>query len=197
MKLFDTTLPQNFSKGLFEEKNFDLAAEHTDKILYTAFVGTSTLLSGAKSKDRPTAFIFEKIDSEIIAAAIVQCIPDETAGTEKWNLVWTFDAADIPENALRISLKDPNTHSYFRAIAGDKWGIRFKDVACLTVLLTYSLEQLKKWLDENALEDKEVSIELEGVFQARVGVEDGQKVFALEPDGQVKRLIKDDASIEQ
>lgn len=197
MKLFDTTLPQNFSKGLFEEKNYDLAAEHTDKILYTVFMGTSNLLSGAKSKERPTAFLFEKIDGTVIAAAIVQCIPDETSGTEKWNLVWTFESSDIPENALRISLKDPQTYSYFRAVAGDKWGLKFKDAACLTILLTYSLEQLKKWLDENALEDKEVSIELDGVFQARVGVEDGQKVFALEPDGQVKRLIKDDASIEQ
>jgi hypothetical protein len=54
-----------------------------------------------------------------------------------------------------------------------------------------------KWLDENAKMDEEVTIEQDGVFQARVGIEAGQKVFSLEPAGEIKMLIKDDASVEK
>lgn len=198
MKLFETTLPQMYSKGLFEEKNYDLAPEHSDKILYTVFTATAELLNSAKSKDRPVAFVFETIDEKLVAAAIVQYFANEDASKPgNWSLVWTFNREDIPEGALTINLKDTQTHSYFRSIAGEKWGIKFKDPACLVTLTTYALEIVKKWLDENASETNEVSVELDSIFQARVAVEDGQKVFALEPAGEIKMLIKDDASIEK
>lgn len=198
MKLFETTLPQNYSKGLFEEKNYDLAPEHTDKIAYVLFTATSDLLNAAKNKDIPTAFVYERIDGSVLAAAIVQFFPNEDPTKPgNWSLVWTFDEADIPEGTNRISLKDTNTHSYFRAIAGEKYGMKFKDPGCLTTLLTYIIEQIYKWLDENAAEGKEVSVEQDAVFQARVAVEEGVKVFALEPAGEIKMLIKDDAAIER
>ena len=198
MKLNDSTLPQNFSKCLFEEKNYDLAAEHTDKFSYVLFTAVSNLLNGAKSKERPTSFEFETIDGNLVAAAICQYFPNEDPEKPgNWSLVWTFDKADIPENCNRISLKDPQTHSYFRSIAGDKYGIRFKTPESLVSLMTIILEQIHKWLDENAKENEEVSIEQDAVFQARVAVEGGQKVFALEPAGEIKMLIKDDAAIEK
>lgn len=198
MKLTETTLPQNYSKGLFEEKNYDLAPEHMDKITYTVFTATSNLLNGVKSKEKAAAFLFERIDGTVVAAAVVKYFPNEDESKPgNWNLSWTFEESDIPEDALRISLKDPQTHSYFRAVAGEKWGIKFKDVACLVTLLTYSLEQIRKWLDENASETEEVKVEQEAVFQARVAVENGEKVFALEPAGEIKMLIKDDATIEK
>lgn len=198
MKLFETTLPQNYSKGLFEEKCFDLAPEHTDKICYTAFTAVSNILNGAKSKDHPTSFEFNTIDGKLVAVAIVQYFPNEDASKPgNWSLVWSFDEADIPQGTNRINLKDPNSHTYFRAVAGDKYGIRFRDPSSLTTLTTYIFEHIRKWLDENAEENKEVSVELDSVFQARVAVENGEKVFALEPAGEIKMLIKDDAAIEK
>lgn len=198
MKILETTLPQNYSKGLFEEKNYDLAAEHTDKIAYILFTAVSNLLNGSKSKDRPVSFELNEVDGKVIAAAIVQYFPNEDDSKPgNWNLVWTFDEADIPENANRISITNPNSHSYFRSVAGDKYGIRFKDPTCLTTMLTYLVSQIRKWLDENAKEGEEVSVEQDAVFQARVAIEGGQKVFSLEPAGEIKMLIKDDASIEK
>ena len=64
-------------------------------------------------------------------------------------------------------------------------------------MLTYLLQQIYKWLDENAKEGEEVIVEQDGIFQARVAVENGEKVFAIEPAGEVKMLIKDDAAIEK
>ena len=56
--------------------------------------------------------------------------------------------------------------------------------------------QLRKWLDENTKSSEEALIELDGVFQARGAIEGGEKVFAIEPAGEIKILIKDDAAIE-
>lgn len=202
MKLFDTSLPQNYSKGLFEEKNYDLSDTHTDKMFDVLFTATAGLLNDIKTKQRPVAFTFNKIDNSFVAGAVCQFFENEDSSKPgNWSLVWTFDENDIPQNGadtgLVLNLKDPQTHSYFRGIAGEKYGMRYKDPACLVTCLTYLLEQLYKWLDENAAENKEVSVEQDGIFQARVAVEGGAKVFAIEPAGEIKMLIKDDAAIEK
>ena len=198
MKLFDTQMPQMYSKALFEEKCTDLAPEHTGKMLDVVFTGTANLLNQAKSKDKATVFTFRKINGDLIAAAMVRFFENEdTNNPGNWSLVWTFDDADIPEGALTIDLSDSQTHSYFRAVAGEKYGMRFEDTAAMTDCLTYALIHVKKWLDENAKEGAEVSLEFDGFFQARVAIENGEKVFAIEPDGEIKNLIKDDAAIEK
>lgn len=198
MKLNDSALPANYIKGLYEEKCYDLAPEHTDKILDVLFTGTSNLLGQIKSKEQPTALVFETVDGKFIAAAIVRCIENEdSSNPDAWNLVWTFYESDLPENTKIISLKDQMAHPYFRSIAGEKYGFRFKDTGSLLTLLTYALEHIRKWLDENASETETVVIEQDAVFQARVAVENGEKVFAIEPMGEIKKLIKDDASLEK
>lgn len=198
MKFTETTLPQNYSKGIFEEKCLDLAPEHADKIADVLFTATANLLNQAKSKDRATVFAFNKIDGSLIAAAIVRFFENEDAANPgNWSLVWTFDQADIPEGSFIIDLKNPDTYSYFITVAGEKYSMGFAQSSDIVDCTTYLLMQIKKWLDENAKENEVVSVELPGVFQARVAVENGEKVFAIEPDGEVKNLIKDDAGIEK
>ena len=142
--------------------------------------------------------LLHRHNSLIYFDTIVQYFENEDPSNPgNWNLVWSFDENDIPDGANRINFKDPASHPYFRAIAGDKYGIRFKDPSAIVTLHTYFFEQLRKWLDENADANKEVSIELETIFVARVAVENGEKVFALEPAGEMKVLIKDDAAIEK
>jgi hypothetical protein len=72
----------------------------------------------------------------------------------------------------------------------------FKDVSAITEINRYLLVQIKKWLDENAKEGEEVGVEEPGIFQASVVVENGEKVFSLVPEGEIKKLIKDDSAIE-
>ena len=40
-------------------------------------------------------------------------------------------------------------------------------------------------------------VEQDAIFQARVAVENGEKVFAIEPAAEIKVLIKSDAMIEK
>ena len=198
MKLLETQLPGMYSKGLFEEKCLDLAPEHMDKMFDTLFTGVSNLLNHSKSMEHPVAFTFRKIDKSFIAGALVQFFDNEDKSNPgNWSLVWTFDEVDIPDTALKIDFSDPQTHSYFIATAGEKYGMQFKSDAMLADCLTYALIQLKKWLDENVAEDKTIGIECDGLFKARVAIESNEKAFALEADGEIKNLIKDDAAIEK
>lgn len=198
MKLFDTNLPALYSKYLFEEKKADLSADHTDKMADVLFTGIANILKQAKSIEKPACFMITKIDGSLILAAIIQYFENEDKDMSgNWSLVYTFNEADIPENALKINLNDVNTHSYFRAVAAEKYGMRFDDPDAVVDCMEVFAIQLKHWLDINAKEGAETTVELEGIFEARSAVEGGEKVFALTPGSEIKVLIKDDSAIEK
>lgn len=193
MEFVSTNLPHNISHGLYHEKGYDLAETHVDKIFYTMFYGVSNLLKDNKSMEKPTTFVINEVNGKPIAGATVEFFKD----SNNWSLTWTIEPENIPADSNKLDLQNDLTHSYFRTIAGEKWGMRFRDRTALITMLTYSIEQLYKWLDENAKEGSVVEIELDGVFKASVEVKDGKKVFAVEPMGEVKTMIKDDSGIEK
>lgn len=200
MKLFDTTLPQNYSKALFEEQCLDIAEEHTDKMFDVMFTGSANLLKAVRSQDKAAVFKVNNLNGSMVAAAICRYFKNEEDETKpgNWSLVWTFYESDIPEDAIVIDLGNTQCHAYFIATAGKKYGICFKDAGCLVNTLGYTIIQLKKWLDENAKEGSDVMVEQDGIFQARVAVnKNGVKEFALEPAGEIKNLIKGDDEIEE
>lgn len=198
MKLFDTNLPHNFSKGLYEECDLTFNAQYIDKVIDVIFTGTVLFLNGAKKIDTPVALVFEREDKSVIAAAIVQYFDnDDKSNPGNWNLVFTLDENDIPENANIFYASNPSVHPFLRSVAADKYHFIFDAPNSLVLLPRYFFENLRKWLDENAKENEEISIDLDGVFQARAAVEGGEKVFSIEPAGEIKMLIKDDSAIEK
>ena len=197
MKLSETSMPQNYSKGLLEDKLYDIAPDHTGKFGYILFHGVASLLAANKDKNKPVAFILNRMDGKVVAVAILQFFDNDKNNPGNWSLVWSFDEADVPADAKKIFLKDANSHPFFVAVAANRYDMEFKTEPAIIDLLTYFMEILYKWLDENAKPDEEVVIEQEGVFQARVGFENGEKVFSIEPAGEIKMLIKDDAAIEK
>ena len=197
-KLSDTDLPDHFSRRLFKERGLDLAGEHMYKVFDAAVTGTANLLRHAKSMERPTAYIIRRFDNLFIVGCVVQYFPNsDDSNPGNWSMVWTFNEADIPENALKIEMSNGDTHSYIIAVAGDKYGMKYPDDSSFMATNIVAFQELKQWLDENAKEGEEVGVEAEGLFQARVAVENGEKVFAIEADGEIKNLIKDDAAIEK
>ena len=201
MKILESNLASNISKGLMEDKDYDLAPEYIPRLFKIAFFGVSYLLAAKRKEsntDKPVAFIIDDSFGKVVACAILQKIDgvDETL-PDSWNLVWSFDPADVPENADVAHLSHSGTHPFFETVAAKRCNSEFKSSAHLINLITYIFEMLRKWLDENANESEIVSIEQDGVFEARVAVEDGVKVFAIEPSGEVKIVIKDDTAIEK
>lgn len=199
MKLLETQLPALYSQCLHDKYRWDFGPAHLEKIYDILFTASANLLSNIKSKEKPAALVLKAVNGVFIAAGFVQYFEnaDDANQPGNWSLAWTFNEEDVPENALICSLGDGQVQPYFISYAGDKFGLQFKDSAAFESLLVESVIYLKKWLDENASETEEVKIELDGVFVGRVAVENGEKVFAIEMDGLVKQLIKDDASIEK
>lgn len=198
-QIFDTSFPENYSKGLYDNYNYDLNATHTGIVADVTFSSIASVLNSVKSPDHPAAFIVDKSDKTFVAAGVIQYFPNETDPKKpgNWSLIFTFNENDIPSDAVKYNLTDTQVHSYFRAIGGDKYHMKFHSPESVVIVPSYFFAKLYDWLDANAKENEEVCIAQEGVFQARVAMEGGEKVFAIEPDGEIKVLIKDDASIQK
>lgn len=201
MKILESSLADIVSKGLIEDKKYDLPPEFIPRLYTVAFYGTSHILASRRKQNnnsKPIAFIIDDMYGKVVACVILQLIDSaDPSVPDSWNLVWSFDATDIPENADVAHLKDDLTHPIFETVAHKMANAEFKTGSHLVNLLTYIFEMLRKWLDENAKEGEEVSIQQDGVFEARVAIENGEKIFAIEPAGEVKIIIKDDAAIEK
>ena len=196
MKFSETKLPMYWSDRLYQEHQFNFDGAHFDKCVYTLFVATTELLNKAKSKEKPTSLIFEKLNNVFLAGATVEFISGENGEPGSWALSWTFDENDLPANTNKIYFNDVRSFSYFKSASVSKWGMNFKTDSNLVIIMLECLEDIKSWLDENAKEGEEVSIEVPDICQARVIIENGIKIFSLEADGPVKMGIKDDASLE-
>lgn len=198
IKLMESQIPQNYSTGLYSEKDYDLSADHTNIVADILFTGVAQCLGDVKDRKFPSAFVFEANNKDFIAAAIVQYFEnkDDPSKPGNWSYTWTWYKDDVPANSKIYRTTQQELSSYFRGVSQGKYGMAFKDVAGITEVNRYLLVQIKKWLDENAKEGEEVGVEEPGIFQASVVIEDGEKVFSLVPEGEIKKLIKDDSAIE-
>ena len=198
-KLQESVIPQRYVVGLCDELCYDFDQEHVYKILDSLVTGVSNCLSDIKSKDYPVAFEFREPNKTFICAALVQYFPNEDDATKpgNWNYSWTFNEDDVPKNARVCQPYDPQLFCYFRAAAHTKFGMIFEKLEFMGDMFRYLLTTIKQWLDENAAEGEVMGIELDDVIQFRVAIEDGEKVMSIEPSGEVKQLIKDDAAIEK
>ena len=198
VKLNETNIPQNFSTGMYNDKGYDLSRDHTSLIADILFTGVSECLGDVKTKEHPVAFVFKKNNDEFIAAAVVQYIEnkDDKNKAGAWSYVWTWDQDDVPKNARLVGPENAEMGVYFRGVSKNKYGAAFRDQAAIIEVTRYFLETLSKWLEENASESEEIAVEEPGVFQAAIAIENGVRVKSLVPEGEIKKLIKDDSAIE-
>ena len=194
--LLDTKIPMIYQTGMYSEKMMNVSWEYIDKILTTLVAGTAECLAAIKSKDYPVAFVFRQTNEEFIAASMVEYFEGAKGEAGNWSLTWTFDEKDIPDNARRVSIFDNDFISFFKGSAFNRYGMIFDQNDYANTMFTYLLTVIKKYLLDNASETEEWGVKLDGVIQFRVAIEDGEKVISAEPDGEIKQLIKDDASIE-
>lgn len=197
MNILETQLPSMYSQHLHDNM-YNMAPQYIDKVADILFSGSASLLSDIKSPERPAALVFYNINKTFVAAGIVEYFENtDESNPGNWSLSWTFNESDLPENVFTVQLSDSKVQPHFTSLAMSKFGMQFINTAAMENLLTDFLIYLKKWLDENAKEGEEVTIEQDGVFVATVAVENGEKVFALSVEGEIKQYIKNDAGIEK
>lgn len=193
----DTKIPSMVTTGLYSEKAFDVSADMAEKLLDVMVYAVTDALNDIKSLETPVAFRFAKQNGDFIGAAVVQFFPNEDKTKPgNWNYSWTFTEVDVPTNAQIKTLYDSDLISYFRGASISKYGFDVHKSEYFGDTMCYLLQMIKKWLDDNASEAEEQGVALDGVIQFRVAVENGEKVFSAEPDGEIKQLIKDDKAIE-
>lgn len=197
-KITETAIPQNFSSGIYNDMSYDLSSSFVPAVADIIFTSIAQALGDMKKKDTPVAFIVKKANDDFIAGAVIRYIPNEDDNTKpgSWNYSWTWYKDDIPSNALLKDLSNPEIYTFYRLVGQGKYSAAFRSQVAIIDLTRYFLETLSKWLDDNASETEEVGVEMEGVFEASVSVEDGVIVKSLVPKGEIKELIKDDSKLE-
>lgn len=195
VKLMESQVPEITSRMINTDHELSLSAAVMDKIADVTFTAVSNLLKALKETNCPAVFVFDELNGDVIAAAIVEYHEAEDKSQPgNWSYVWTFDKADIPEGAKIYTISNQMTHPYFVSTAGSKYHFGYETDSYIAIIHNCFLKVLKKYLDDNATEG--ITIELDGIFQARAAVEDGEIVKSIEVVGETKALIKSDDDVE-
>lgn len=192
MKLQESALLGNVSRTL-EAEGFILDAPFVPAVLESIIESSSDFLRRVKSKDK-TALVYKDIKGNFIVAAVLEYNENPEEGQDNYNYYWTFDAADI-EDAKTYDSTEARVQSLFATRISETHSLR-PETQHLVIMQEKLLVGLSDYLQENAKEGEEFQLEDEGYFLASVGVENGVIVKSLLPDGPMKTLIKDDATVE-
>ena len=195
MKLAESTLIENF---IVEAKNIGTLLEPTDvlRIVETVVAGSSDFLAQVKSKDAGVALTFDNTKGEMIMAAVVVYNENEDGdGQGNWNYFFTFDPKDI-EGMRHYQISLTQVHSVIARRGYELCRIRFATPNLITEYSVIFATLMREFLETNAKDGEEFTVEHEGYFLATSAVEDGVVEKSFLPDGAMKRLIKDDAATE-
>ena len=106
------------------------------------------------------------------------------------------DLKDIKEGN-KYGVSDNKFIQTVGSVAYELHGVRFMQPQYSVIMFRSVIQTMLEWLDTNAKDGEELSIELDGYFIATIGVEDGEKIISITPDGALKRKVKDDAGLEE
>lgn len=180
--------------------------DRPERIVKGFFAATAAYLSKVKvsKADEAVALVLTDTAGNFKFASIVEYHenndnPDEPGN---WSYVMTFDSKaldNIEKNkGLKKLLYTSNAFgAVFDKVAYDVAGIQFMHQNYMIDASILVIDTLLQVLDREAKEGEIVDIELPGYFTASVSVEDGEKVFAITPDGHMKQIIKDDTALDK
>ena len=195
-KIMETTIPETWSQEMDDQYDNILHPTACEKIANTLVEGVSACLNAMKRTDKPVAFVFEEINETFVAGAVVEYHAGKNDDPGNWSYIWTFSADDIPENAKVVKATDLSTHNFFTSAAMRKYSFTINP-EFIAAIYTVLLKVMSKYLEDNASKDDINGVEIPGVLQAQAAIEGDEIVKSVEPLGEMKVLIKDDAAIEK
>lgn len=194
-KLQETSIPVNLAQ-VIKTLGWGLEPTEIGFIYDTTVMAISDFLSQSKSKENKTALAIKDMKGNLVVAGIVTYHKNENEEMPgNWSYEFTFNEEDLKGCNVKLST-DPHFQRVFAKTLNRLFGVEFNDILAMQPCVEEGINVLKQWLDVNAKENEEVSVEQPGYFVASVSIENGEKVFAIVPDGAMKRLIKDDSALE-
>ena len=198
IKLIESNVPQLFSQAA-RTYAIDWAASDTKDIIECFVTGFSRFLGIVKSKEEKScAVAINDLKGNMRFAAIVRYHENEEDPERpgNWSYEMTFNPEDIKDVVNVYVTTDVRFVKVLQEVTYNLKFIKYNSVAMIEELLQSFVDSITEFLDSNAKQDEAVDLVFDGFFTASVAVEDGEKVMGIVPDGAMKRLIKDDSSLE-
>ena len=190
MKLRESVLLQNVESAL-TATGFNLPEQYVPEVLEAIVESASDKLRMSKTKGK-TALVFKDMKGNFLIAAIVNYHENPEEGQDNYNYYWSFDEGDIAEATVYEST-EANYQSFFRQRMQQTHAL---DPKHEVIMIEKTLMELIDYMRVNAKEGEEFTLEDDGYFVVTSGVEDDKVVMSFLPDGPMKVLIKDDATVE-
>lgn len=199
VRLGESSIPSELMNAVNVDLKYDWDPADTEPIYMCLFTAIAKTPSFFKSKEDGGKRAFEVVDykGNFLLGAYVVYTPGSTeAMPGNWSFAFTFDRDDIKDIPKIIN----NHENSFQKILGDvvlellSWrycNTNFQDGLTLVLIQT-----LVNCLDTNAAEGAKFIITLPEVFDAISTIEDGEKVFAIEPSARLSRIVKGDGEIQ-
>lgn len=180
--------------------------DRPERIVKAFFASSAAYLSKVKvsKADEAVALVLTDIAGNFKFAGIVEYHenkenPDEPGN---WSYVMTFDPKTLEnleknKTVKKLLYSSDAFKAVFDKVSYDVAAIQFQHQTYMFDACLLVVDTLLQVLDREAKEDEVVDIELPGYFTASVSVEDGEKVFAITPDGHMKQVIKDDTALDK
>lgn len=200
--MIENAMPVEYNNVLLSidpKRPFTTPTEFMNDALKIPVHAISTYLAMKKSREdvNGTSLIVRDASGNFIIAGIVKYhAPEQMDQAGNWSYEFTFNEEDVKE-----------THQYvindttFTAIAmkvSHNHSLVIKDETYVFNLVLAFFIALKNVLSDNIVlhPEEEVEIESDGYFIATCAIEDGEKVYSLVPSGDMKKIIKDDSTLE-
>ena len=176
-----------------------------ERMLKSFIAATSVYLGKVKVSDPnvASALVLTDESGNFEFAGIVEYHENEENKDEpgNWSYVLTLNEEDLTdlENTKEVKkylYGDDAFKVILDKVAYDIGGIEFQKDSFMYACCKILVETIVQVLDAEAVANHTVDIELKGYVTFSVSVEGDEKVYAVTPDGAMKKLIKDDAALE-
>lgn len=193
IKFEETSIPQTFSV-LQAGKGYTVGANEVHFLAETYIMGISDFCKLVQNKTQPCVVEIQDLKGQFVFAAIIsyndEASEDEELGGN-WNYTFTFNKADLPENSTVYQLSNAQVVDTISRRGFDHCRLTFTEPGfCLEEAIDL-FNVIKDYLTQNApqSEGDSYEIELEGMFQAGVSIENGEMVYYILPKGEMKSLV--------
>lgn len=192
IKFNESSVTKYFLNKLKDEKypNIENETEIPTALAKSIFQSIVTFLWTKKKKENPVVLRIDNNREQFLLGCRIEIEKNET--TDNIAIEFISDENDINDNDVVISYRDQLFMDYFILISNSEYNFGFPNETIGRQVIEYMIMSIYKTLDDNAIENEEVILTLPGFFTGRVGVENGEKIFAFEVDANLKTLAKDD-----
>lgn len=197
MKLtIENALPVEYNRVL-SLRGLELGADIIGDSLKLPVHAISKYLGLKKNRDdaNGTSLVVRDEKGNFIVAGLVKYHqPEQEDQAGNWSYEFTFDENKIKE-ARQYNITDSAFMEVLQNVAANH-SLFIEDMQfAFDVVLSFFIS-LKNVLEQNVTPTEECEIDCDGFFVAVASVEDDEVVYSIIPSGEMKRLIKDDSSLE-